>query len=142
MTPEQGRPDEGERLRQFKAEFFKALAHPLRIRILELLRAGPLSVTQILEATGAPGSSVSQQLAVLRRRNIVSTERHGTTVIYSVPDPELFELLDVARRLFNAHLSETAGLLRLIADEGLGNSGPAPTNSAGRRRPPQTPASR
>jgi ArsR family transcriptional regulator len=117
MTTEPGRTDGSERLRQFKAEFFKALAHPLRIRVLELLRAGPMSVTQLLEATGAPGSSLSQQLAVLRSRGILTTERRGTTVIYSVPDPALFELLDVARRLFNARLSETAGLLRLIEDE-------------------------
>lgn len=117
MTTRISRPDDAERLRQFKASFFKALAHPLRIRILELLRDGPLSVTQIGEATGAPSSSVSQQLAVLRSRNILTTEHHGTTVIYSVPDAELFELLDVARRIFNAHLSGTVDMLRLVQDE-------------------------
>ena len=117
MTPGKQRPDDAERLRQFKAEFFKALAHPLRIRILELLRSGPLSVTQIQDATGAPASSVSQQLAVLRGRSIVTTERRGTTVIYSVADAELFELLDVVRRIFNAHLAETIDMLRLVEDE-------------------------
>ncbi len=106
-----------EPLHQFKAEFFKALAHPLRIRILELLRAGPLSVTQIHVATGAPGSSVSQQLAVLRGRNVVATERRGTTIIYRVADPELFDLLDAARRIFNAHLADSVGLLRLVEKE-------------------------
>ena len=106
-------------LSKFKAEFFKALAHPLRIRILDLLRGGPLSVTQIQAATGAPGSSVWQQLAVLRGRNIVATERRGTTIIYRVRDPELFELLDVARRIFNAHLSDTIGLLRLVESEAV-----------------------
>ena len=111
-----------ERLRQFKAEFFKALGHPLRIQILDLLRAGPLSVTQLQEATGAPGSSVSQQLAVLRGRNILATERRGTTMIYRVPDRELFELLDVARRIFNVHLSDTIGLLRLVEDEAVAAS--------------------
>jgi DNA-binding transcriptional ArsR family regulator len=117
MTRGSPRPDDAHRLRQFKASFFKALAHPLRIRILELLRTGPLSVTQIQEATGVPGSSVSQQLAVLRGRNILTTERRGTTIIYSVADPELFELLDVARRLFNNHLHDTIDLLRLVDDE-------------------------
>src|SRR5450759_4313849 len=123
MTPGTQRPDDAERLRQFKAEFFKALGHPLRIRVLELLRSGPLSVTQIQEATGAPSSSVSQQLAVLRSRNIVTTERRGTTVIYEVADAELFELLDVARRLFNARLSDTIDLLRLVEDEALAAAG-------------------
>jgi DNA-binding transcriptional ArsR family regulator len=117
MTRETLRPDDAERLWQFKAEFFKALAHPLRVRILELLRNGPLSVTQIQAATGAPASSVSQQLAVLRGRDILTTERRGTTIIYSVPDAKLFELLDVALRIFNAHLSETIDLLRLVQDE-------------------------
>ena len=119
MTRGTLRLDDAERLRQFKAEFFKALAHPLRIRILELLRNGPMSVTQIQEATGAPGSSVSQQLAVLRSRNILATERRGTTIIYRVPDPELFELLDVARRIFDAHLSDTIDLLRLVDGEAV-----------------------
>ena len=113
------RPDDAERLRQFKADFFKALGHPLRIRILELLRTGPLSVTQIQEATEVPASSVSQQLAVLRGRNILATERHGTTIIYRVADAELFEMLDVARRLFYVHLSDTADLLRLVEDEAV-----------------------
>ncbi len=117
MTQGSSRPDDAERLRQFKAEFFKALAHPLRIRILELLRAGPLSVSHIQEALGAPGSSVSQQLAVLRGRNILTTERRGTTIMYGVSDPELYELLDVARRIFNAHLADTIDMLRLVQDE-------------------------
>ena len=111
------RPDDPEGLRQFKAEFFKALAHPLRIRALELLRDGPLSVGHLQAAIGAPASSISQQLAVLRSRNVVVTERRGTSVIYRVRDPELFELLDVARRLFNAHLEDTIEMLRLVEGE-------------------------
>ena len=123
MTPGTQRPDDAERLRQFKAEFFKALGHPLRIHVLELLRSGPLSVTQIQEATGAPSSSVSQQLAVLRSRNIVTTERRGTMVIYEVADAELFDLLDVARGIFNANLIDTIDLLRLVEDEALAAAG-------------------
>ena len=111
------RPDDPDGLRQFKAEFFKALAHPMRIRILELLRGGPMSVGLLQEAIGAPASSISQQLAVLRARSVVATERRGTTVIYSVRDTELFELLDAARRIFNGHLSDTIDLLRLVESE-------------------------
>ena len=116
MTPNQ-RPDDLEGLRQFKAEFFKALGHPMRIRILELLRQGPSSVTRLQAAIGAPESSISQQLAVLRSRNIVATERRGTTVIYSVRDEDLFELLDVARRIFNGNLSDAIDMLRLVDSE-------------------------
>jgi ArsR family transcriptional regulator len=111
------RRDDPEGLRQFKAEFFKALAHPLRIRILELLREGPMSVGQLQDAIGAPGSSISQHLAVLRGRAILITERQGTTVIYRVRDRELFELLDVARRLFYANLVDAIDLLRLVDAE-------------------------
>lgn len=116
------RPDDPQGLRQFKAEFFKGLAHPLRIRILELLGDGHLSVGQLQDAIGVPASSISQQLAVLRGRNIVVTERRGTTVIYRVRDAELFELLDAARRIFNAHLIDTIDMLRLVDAEPVANA--------------------
>lgn len=103
-----------------KAEFFKALAHPMRIQILEVLREGPRSVGQLQAAIGAPVSSISQQLAVLRGRGIVTDERRGTMVIYAVRDPSLLELLDVARRIVNDHLSDTVELLRLIDAEAVG----------------------
>jgi ArsR family transcriptional regulator len=111
------RRDDPEGLRQFKAEFFKALGHPMRILILEILRGGPSSVGKLTEAIGAPESSISQQLAVLRGRGIVVTERRGTTVIYRVRNPELFELLDVAKRIFNGSLSDTIDMLRLVDAE-------------------------
>lgn len=116
MTRNQ-RPDDMEGLRQFKAEFFKALGHPMRILILETLRGGPSSVGRLAEAIGAPESSISQHLAVLRSRGIVVTERRGTSVIYRVRDTELFELLDNARRIFNGNLSDTIDMLRLIEIE-------------------------
>ena len=117
MSPASAGTDDAERLRQVKAELFGALANPLRIRVLELLRAGPMSVSQIQEATAAPASSVSQQLAVLRNRGVVATERRGTTILYRAADPRLFELLDVARRILTTRLTGTIDLLRLAEDE-------------------------
>jgi ArsR family transcriptional regulator len=111
------RPDDSDRLRQFKAEFFKALAHPVRIAILEFLRGGPRSVGEIQALTGVPGSSISQQLAVLRSRGIVVPQRAGTTIWYHVADPEIYALLDAARRIFYGHLSGSADLLRLVEAE-------------------------
>ena len=111
------RPDDPERLRQFKAEFFKALAHPVRIAILEFLRGGPRSVGEIQALTGVPGSSISQQLAVLRSRGVVVPERAGTTVRYNVADPQIYALLDAAREIFYGHLSDSAELLRLVEAE-------------------------
>lgn len=117
MSARPPRPVEPERLRQFKAEFFKALSHPVRIAILEHLRNGPLSVGEIQALTGVAGSSVSQQLAVLRGRGIVAPERSGTTVRYHAVDPQIYVLLDAAREIFYGHLSDSAELLRLVEAE-------------------------
>jgi ArsR family transcriptional regulator len=104
-------------LRRFKAEFFKALAHPARIHILELLRTGELSVTELQEKLAIEPSSVSQQLAVLRNKNIVDSRKVGTSVYYSVRDPALFDLLDVTRTIFNNHLIDTHSILEQMREE-------------------------
>jgi ArsR family transcriptional regulator len=104
-------------LQTFKAEFFKALAHPVRIHILELLRAGEKSVQELQAQVGLDQSTVSQQLAVLRAKNIVSTRKEGTTVRYAVVDPLVGDLLDVARGIFNKQLIGTQILLRELARE-------------------------
>ncbi|WP_138494243.1 ArsR/SmtB family transcription factor [Paenibacillus pinistramenti] len=96
---------------RFKAEFFKALAHPLRIRILEVLCEGERNVNEIQGIVGAEGSAVSQQLAVLRAKSLVNTVKTGTTVTYSLRDPLLKELLAVAKQIFNNHLVETISVL-------------------------------
>jgi ArsR family transcriptional regulator len=104
-------------LRQFKAEFFKALAHPTRIKILESLRTGEKSVNELQTFLEIDPSSVSQQLAVLRAKNIVEARKAGTSVYYHVRDPLLFDLLDVARRIFNNHLIDTRTMLEKLGEE-------------------------
>jgi DNA-binding transcriptional ArsR family regulator len=104
-------------LRRFKAEFFKALAHPTRIQILETLRDGERNVTELQEILAVEASSVSQQLAVLRNKNIVETRKAGTSVYYSVRDPALFDLLDAARKIFNNHLIDTRSMLEQLEEE-------------------------
>jgi ArsR family transcriptional regulator len=121
--PDRPRTHDPERLRQFKAEFFKALGHPVRIAILDHLRNGPRSVGELQDLTGTPGSSVSQQLAILRSRGIVVPERSGTTIRYHAADPEIYGLLDAARRIFYGHLSESAELLRLVEAEQVAAGG-------------------
>jgi DNA-binding transcriptional ArsR family regulator len=100
-------------LQHFKAELFKALAHPTRIRILELLAGGEKSVGELQLALSSEGSSVSQQLAILRMKNLVDTRRAGTTIFYRLRDAQVTELLAVARRMFDAHVVE----LRAMAAE-------------------------
>ncbi len=96
---------------QFKAEFFKALAHPLRIRILDELRKGEAGVNDLCARLEVEQSNLSQQLAILRNRNILATRKDGQNVYYSVRYPELFDLLDVAKRIFNNHLIDVKDLL-------------------------------
>jgi DNA-binding transcriptional ArsR family regulator len=104
-------------LQSFKAEFFKALAHPIRIRILEILRAGERSVQELQSRLDLDQSTVSQQLAVLRAKNIVTARKEGTTVRYEIRDPLVGDLLDVARRIFNNQLTGTQTMLRELRQE-------------------------
>lgn len=99
-------------LRRFKAEFFRALAHPIRIGILEALLQRERSVQELQEILGVDQPIVSQQLAVLRAKNIVAGRKEGTSVRYFVCDPLIGDLLGVARQIFNNHLVGTQGLLR------------------------------
>ncbi|TVY01923.1 ArsR/SmtB family transcription factor [Paenibacillus cremeus] len=106
-------------LQQFKAEFFKALAHPLRIRILEVLSEGDKTVNEIQTIIGSEGSAVSQQLAVLRSKNVVFGIKEGTSVIYSLRDPLVKDLLIVAKQIFDNHLVGTINLLENMRTGGL-----------------------
>lgn len=104
-------------LQAFKARFFRALAHPVRIRILETLAKGDRSVQELQEALDLEQPVVSQQLAVLRNQGIVTSEKQGLSVRYSLRDPAIEELLALARRIFNNHLVDTGGMLRELQRE-------------------------
>jgi ArsR family transcriptional regulator len=104
-------------LAQFKADFFKALGHPLRIRILELLCEGDKNVNELQLLIGSEGSAVSQQLAILRSKNIVYGTKDGIRVVYSLSDPMIKELLSIARQIFNNHLIDTISMLDKIHNE-------------------------
>ena len=98
-------------LYQAKAEFFKALAHPARIRVLELLSEREHSVSQMLPEVGIEPAHLSQQLAVLRKMNLVVTRKEGSTVFYSLVSPQVAELLAVARRILTEVIASQVGLL-------------------------------
>lgn len=104
-------------LQSFKARFFRALAHPARIRILEILVKGDRSVQELQTVLGLGQPVVSQQLAVLRNQGIVTSTKQGLSVRYSVRDPAIAELLAVARRIFNHHLVDTSGMLKELKRE-------------------------
>jgi DNA-binding transcriptional ArsR family regulator len=104
-------------IQQFKAEFFKALAHPMRIQILELLSMGDKNVNELQSILNSEGSAVSQQLSVLRNKNIVYGKKEGTTVIYSIRDPLIVDLLTVAKQIFDNHLVNAISLLEHMRNE-------------------------
>jgi ArsR family transcriptional regulator len=101
-------------LRQFKADFFQALAHPTRIAIVEQLRDGELSAGALIGRLGIEQANASQHLAVLRGKNILLSRKSGNQVFYTVRDPLIIEVLDVMRRYFHAHMSEVLATLKAI----------------------------
>jgi ArsR family transcriptional regulator len=105
-------------LQRFKAELFKALSHPARIRILELLREGEKSVTEMQLALSAEGSTVSQQLAILRMKNLVDTRKEGNVIFYRLRDRQINKLLDVARQIFEAHVIQLQAMTGALAETG------------------------
>ena len=98
-------------LYQLKAEFFKTLGHPARIRVLELLGQREHAVSELLPVVGVEATNLSQHLAVLRRAGLVVTRKDGAAVYYSLTSPRVAELLAVARGILTEVLSEQVGLL-------------------------------
>ncbi|WP_326728212.1 metalloregulator ArsR/SmtB family transcription factor [Streptomyces phaeochromogenes] len=100
-------------LYQLKADFFKTLGHPVRICVLELLSSRECAVAEILPEVGVEAAHLSQQLAILRRANLVATRREGSTVYYRLTTPEVADLLSAARSILSGVL---AGQAELLAD--------------------------
>jgi ArsR family transcriptional regulator len=98
-------------IQQVKAEFFKTLGHPARIRILEVLRDGECTVGELIPVVGIEPSHLSQQLGVLRRANLVQARKEGSSVAYTVSDPKIFKLLEVAKSIITSSLEETRDLI-------------------------------
>ncbi|BDB41326.1 MULTISPECIES: ArsR/SmtB family transcription factor [Mycobacterium] len=98
-------------LYQLKAEFFKTLAHPARVRILEMLSERDHTVAELLPEVGLESSNLSQQLGVLRRAGVVTATKDGNTVIYSITSPLIAELMAVARQVLTGMLTGQVAVL-------------------------------
>lgn len=118
----------GQALRGFKSELFKALGHPTRVHILELLREGEKTVSELQAGLGIESSSVSQQLALLRAKHVVEGRKEGTSVFYRVVDENVCQLLDVAREIFNKHLID---LQAMVDDSAMAHNDPEALPAAG-----------
>jgi DNA-binding transcriptional ArsR family regulator len=106
-------------LQTLKAEFFRAMAHPARIRILEVLSdKGEHSVQQLQIHLAVDQPIVSQHLAKLRAHGVVTSRKLGTTAIYALADPRIADLLKVAKQILNRRLTGTRTLLHELRKHG------------------------
>jgi DNA-binding transcriptional ArsR family regulator len=119
----------GRPIAEAKADLFKALAHPGRVRILELLAEGERTIGELASGTGMELSHLSQQVTVLRHAGVVDSRRVKNTVICSLRDPQTAELLAVARRLLSRTLRDDQELLAALdrADDAVALADPIRT---------------
>jgi len=108
-----------------KAEFFRALGHPVRVRILQLLRDGEMSVGALQAELELDSSGTSQHLAALRKQGLLTSRKHGTSVYYAVKDERTLMLLQLAKAIISSNLEENRQLLDELAAAEFGPSGQA-----------------
>ncbi|MEU3063884.1 metalloregulator ArsR/SmtB family transcription factor [Streptomyces subrutilus] len=118
-------------LYQAKAEFFRMLGHPVRIRVLELLQSGPMPVRDLLAEIDIEASNLSQQLGVLRRAGIVVSLRDGSTVSYALAGGDVADLLRAARRILTELLAGQSELLAELRQAGPESDRRADTDTDG-----------
>jgi ArsR family transcriptional regulator len=109
-----------------KAQLFRVLGHPVRIRILELLSDGERTVGDLQAQLDLDSSGTSQHLAALRQQGLLDSRRAGASVYYRIKDPRVSQLLAVARQILTSALSDSQALLSHLADE-------APARAAAKR---------
>lgn len=100
-----------------KADFFRTLGHPARVRLLQFLREREQSVGALQAALELDSGGTSQHLAALRKQGLVTSRREGTSVYYRVKDPRILELLELAKDILTAGLEDNRALLDELADE-------------------------
>lgn len=107
-----GVPHNARPVHEVKANLFRVLGHPARVRILELLHDGERSVGSLQAELGLDSGGTSQHLAALKRIGLVESRREGTSVLYRVDDERVFELLAAGRAIIGRQLSEQQSILR------------------------------
>jgi len=107
----QSRKNSTEEIYDIQAEFCKGLAHPKRILILNLLKHGELSVSQLVKMTGIPQANLSQHLGFLRQQGVLTARRAGMNIYYSIADKRIIEACDLIREIINERIRRTRSLL-------------------------------
>jgi len=108
-----------EALRTYKANIFRALSHPTRIAVLEVLRDHELSARTIQEKLGLEQANLSQHLAILRSQQIVVNRKDGNQVFYSIRNPVLVQVLDIMRQYIQSSLADAVQMLGEVEIETL-----------------------
>jgi DNA-binding transcriptional ArsR family regulator len=106
-----------------KAQLFRVLGHPVRIRMLEILSDGERTVGELQAELNLDSSSTSQHLAALRQQGVLQSRRAGTSVYYSIRDPRVSQLLAVAKQILTSALSDSHTLLGDLAAEPASRGG-------------------
>ncbi|AHF06259.1 ArsR/SmtB family transcription factor [Desulfitobacterium metallireducens] len=101
-----------DQITKIKSDFFKALAHPTRVAILERIADQEVCVCEIIEDLGLEQSNVSQHLAILRKQNIITSTKAGLQVHYQIKYPEVLEILKTVESIMTKQLNETQELIR------------------------------
>jgi ArsR family transcriptional regulator len=117
MGTTKDRSETARPIHQVKADFFRTLGHPARVRVLELLRDGEMTVGQLQAELGLDSSGASQHLSAMRRQGLLESRKEGTSVHYRVRDPRVFQLLESARQVIGSHLEEADALLGELGRE-------------------------
>ncbi len=99
-----------------ETEFFKALAHPTRLRILEKLAFGEVCVCEFIEQLDLEQSNISQHLAILRKQNIITSTKVGLKVMYRIKYPEVLNVLSLVREVLAKQLKESEELIKHLTD--------------------------
>ncbi len=107
-------------LHLYKAEFFKTLGHSVRLAILDALREGPLSVSELQAIIQTEQSILSQHLAKLRAMKFVSSRREKTTIYYHVHDREVYQFLDLAKNIYARQLQQSQEMLKELIPSDIG----------------------
>jgi DNA-binding transcriptional ArsR family regulator len=106
-----------------KAQLFRVLGHPVRIRILELLTDGERTVGDLQAELSLDSSGTSQHLAALRQLGVLESRRAGTSTYYRIRDPRVSQLLAVAKQILTSALSDSQALLSDLSDPPVAGRG-------------------
>jgi len=109
---------DNKRIFELHASICRTLAHPKRLEILNLLRLGELSVSEIAEQMGISLANVSQHLAMLRDKRVVLTRREGVNVYYQISNPKIVQACDLMREVLSEELARSGELAERMQEQG------------------------